>query len=84
MAAGQPVRRAWLHAAVSAKKAKNLSAGTRQPGLRAPKREISLARELSGGGDGNRTPVQGFAGPCLNRDTERTTGFEPATLTLAR
>src|SRR5882672_5940518 len=57
------------------------------------------------GGGGNRTRVQGFAGPCLShsatppysiggRDpevrqgtrapSERTTGFEPATLTLAR
>ena len=70
------------------------------------------------GGDGNRTRVQGFAGPCLNHSatpprklfqrpndraegppwipravglaptafgvSERTTGFEPATLTLAR
>jgi hypothetical protein len=58
---------------------------------------------LNGGGDGNRTRVQGFAGPCLShsatppqeraspaanqsrsRASERTTGFEPATLTLAR
>jgi hypothetical protein len=52
------------------------------------------------GGGGNRTRVQGFAGPCLSHsatppgevsrqsqassNTERTTGFEPATLTLAR
>ena len=37
-----------------------------QPGPRALKREISLAGELNGGGDGNRTRVQGFAGPCLS------------------
>src|ERR1019366_10055055 len=57
------------------------------------------------GGGGNRTRVQGFAGPCLSHSatppanhgrptdrgpvdavgaSERTTGFEPATLTLAR
>src|SRR5215207_4316596 len=61
--------------------------------------------ELSArGGGGNRTRVQGFAGPCLSHSatppdspegseeidrtpegvSERTTGFEPATLTLAR
>src|SRR5829696_10470938 len=59
--------------------------------------------ELSArGGGGNRTRVQGFAGPCLSHSatpptsrgeagrrptpegvSERTTGFEPATLTLA-
>ena len=64
---------------------------------------VSLARNRNGGGDGNRTRVQGFAGPCLSHSatppqeraspaanlphssaSERTTGFEPATLTLAR
>ncbi len=56
---------------------------------------------IARGGCGNRTRVQGFAGPCLShsanppvaltgparrpsRRSERTTGFEPATLTLAR
>jgi hypothetical protein len=64
---------------------------------------VTAGQRVSGGGDGNRTRVQGFAGPCLShsatppqergwpaanlphsRASERTTGFEPATLTLAR
>ena len=85
---------------------------------RNPAAWSALKRDLNRGGDGNRTRVQGFAGPCLNHSatpprklfqrpndrrrrltmdpesrgsaptafgvSERTTGFEPATLTLAR
>src|SRR6478735_2667293 len=54
-----------------------------------------IARVQLGGGDGNRTRVHGFAGRCLTTrplhrwglmrlHLERMTGFEPATLTLAR
>ena len=54
----------------------------------------SPAELIARGGDGIRTRVHGFAGRCLasrplHRDrpeslSERMTGFEPATLTLAR
>ncbi len=61
-------------------------------------RKRSPTELIARGGDGNRTRVQGFAGPCLSHSatppvggpavtrgsSERTTGFEPATLTLAR
>src|SRR3954454_21629932 len=54
----------------------------------------SPAELIARGGDGIRTRVHGFAGRCLasrplhrarpREPTERMTGFEPATLTLAR
>ncbi len=75
-------------------------------------RKRSPTELIARGGGGNRTRVQGFAGPCLSHSatpptlepkssersvefvpwrsdgtrgsSERTTGFEPATLTLAR
>ena len=89
-----------------------LTPGTDKPGRTASQDPRAWSGSLSalpgqkdpmGGGDGNRTRVQGFAGPCLchsatppqeraspaanlphSRASERTTGFEPATLTLAR
>jgi hypothetical protein len=41
-----------------------------------------LVRELKGGGDGNRTRVQGFAGPCLSHSA--TPPSERASRRLAR
>ena len=63
-------------------------------GKRSPAELIAPGDVTVRGGDGNRTRVQGFAGPCLSHSAtppasrdrlfERMTGFEPATPTLAR
>ena len=72
-----------------------------EPVTSSVSRKRAPTAPIARGGCGNRTRVQGFAGPCLShsanppeslvgparrpsRRSERTTGFEPATLTLAR
>ena len=73
-----------------------------EPVASSVSRKRSPTELIARGGGGNRTRVQGFAGPCLSHSAtppvcpwrgptgargayaERTTGLEPATLTLAR